>query len=212
MPNISLLAVVEVDKTERVICRAPKCGHSVYKRIHVTKIDETITVLGSECFKKICGDKTSSKPHYGTTTGRRLTAEERRLMIENTEKLIKQFEEEVRIASAPKPAPQLVLEMPCPTQQINTVKEWERRNAAREAWQMDKQLLRQGIPTLELTTNEWADWGEADWVEWAKQRFAGKAQWIDTPEAVAAWKKLMDSIGSNENASPPIETDPTFHP
>ncbi|MGB1008699.1 MAG: hypothetical protein ACPGVP_03195 [Thiolinea sp.] len=200
MTDISLLAVVEVDKSERVLCRAPKCGRSVYKRIHVIKVDNDITVLGSECFKKLYGLKTADNPHYGDSKGRVLTPEERQLLIENTEKLIQHFEDETQQATPPK-TPKT---KPPPPTQEDIAKYWEQRDAAREAWlldremarqthKIDQQLLRWGVPQPQPVINEWANWGEADWDTWAQQRMAGKASWIDTPEAAAAWRKLIST-------------------
>ena len=93
MTDACLLAVVEVPQSDRVICRAPGCKHPVYKRIHVVLENGAITVLGSECFKKLFGEKLST-PSYGTSEGRLLTPEERQLLIDNTARLIEQFEVE----------------------------------------------------------------------------------------------------------------------
>lgn len=37
----------------------------------------------------------------------------------------------------------------------------------------------------------WKSWTKADWQTWAEKRLAGKAAWIDTPEAKAAWDALV---------------------
>lgn len=37
----------------------------------------------------------------------------------------------------------------------------------------------------------WQAWTAQDWEHWARQRLAGKTAWIDTPEAMIAWKALM---------------------
>jgi hypothetical protein len=93
MTEFRLLAVVEVPQTDRVVCQAPGCKHPVYKRIHVVQKDGQLTVLGSECFKKLFGEGHSA-PSYGTGEGRLLTPEERQLLVENTARLIAQFETE----------------------------------------------------------------------------------------------------------------------
>jgi len=93
MTSFRLLAVVEVPQADRVVCQAPGCKHPVYKRIHVVQKDGKLTVLGSECFKKLFGEA-SSTPSYGSGEGRLLTPEERQLLVENTERLISQFETE----------------------------------------------------------------------------------------------------------------------
>jgi hypothetical protein len=93
MIEFRLLAVVEVPQEDRVVCQAPGCKHPVYKRIHVVQKDGQLTVLGSECFKKLYGEGHSA-PSYGAGEGRLLTPEERQLLIENTARLIAQFEAE----------------------------------------------------------------------------------------------------------------------
>jgi hypothetical protein len=93
MTEFRLLAVVEVPQADRVVCQSPGCKHPVYKRIHVIQQDGQLTVLGSECFKKLFGEGHSA-PSYGTGEGRLLTPEERQLLVENTARLIAQFEVE----------------------------------------------------------------------------------------------------------------------
>jgi hypothetical protein len=55
-----------------------------------------VAVLGSECFKRTVGADmaVSSTPRYGTSEGRHLTEAERALLIENTARLVEQFEAE----------------------------------------------------------------------------------------------------------------------
>jgi hypothetical protein len=65
MTEFRLLAVVEVPQADRVVCQAPGCKHPVYKRIHVVQEDGRLTVLGSECFKKLFGEGHSA-PSYGS--------------------------------------------------------------------------------------------------------------------------------------------------
>jgi hypothetical protein len=97
MTEFRLLAVVEVPQVDRVVCQAPGCKHPVYKRIHVVQKDGQLTVLGSECFKRLFGEGHSA-PSYGTGEGRLLTTEERQLLVENTARLIAQFETEHQAA------------------------------------------------------------------------------------------------------------------
>lgn len=97
MTDIRLLAVVEVPQNERVVCQAPNCKHPIYKRIHVVLQDRQLTVLGSECFKKLFGEEHSG-PNYGSSEGRLLTPEERLLLVGNTARLIAQFEAEHQAA------------------------------------------------------------------------------------------------------------------
>ena len=44
-----LMAIVEVDKAERVYCAQPGCSHTVYKAIQVVKEGDKLLVLGSRC-------------------------------------------------------------------------------------------------------------------------------------------------------------------
>jgi len=93
-----LLAVVEVDKADRVVCQAQGCGHGVYRRIHVVRqVDGSLGVYGSDCFDKLFGHLADKAPTYGSGDGRELTAEERQMLAENTERLIAQFEAEHQV-------------------------------------------------------------------------------------------------------------------
>lgn len=91
-----LLAIVEVPRDERVRCQAPGCNHPVFRRIHVVREGETVSVLGSECFKRTFNSLpvAASCPKYSPSEGRHLTDEERHLLIENTRHLIERFEAE----------------------------------------------------------------------------------------------------------------------
>lgn len=82
------------------MCQADGCGHAVYKRIHVVQVGDQLQVLGSECFKRLFGHLESARqsPRYGDGEGRRLSAEERRAMLENTSRLIALLEQEYRRA------------------------------------------------------------------------------------------------------------------
>lgn len=89
-----LLAVVEVDKTDRIQCQAEGCGHAVYKRIHVVLAGLEFKVLGSQCYERLYGQATltSQAPQYGTTSGKLLTPEERLVLVENTAAFIEALE------------------------------------------------------------------------------------------------------------------------
>jgi hypothetical protein len=91
-----LMTVVEVDRDDRILCQAEGCGHSVYKRIHVVLVGLEFKVLGSQCYLRLYGhlDQTSMAPHYGTGDGRRLTAEERLELVENTAEFVARLEAE----------------------------------------------------------------------------------------------------------------------
>jgi hypothetical protein len=96
MPAPELLAIVEVPRDERVRCQSLGCNHPVFRRIHVVREGETVTVLGSECFRRTFKalPVAAASPRYSSFEGRHLTDEERQLLIENTRRLIEQFEAE----------------------------------------------------------------------------------------------------------------------
>lgn len=90
-----LLAVVGVEKADRVVCQAQGCGHGVYRRIHVVRHDDgALGVYGGDCFDRLFGHLVEGSPRYGSGEGRELTAHERQMLAENTERLIAQFETE----------------------------------------------------------------------------------------------------------------------
>lgn len=91
-----LLAVVEVDRADRIQCQAEGCGHSVYKRIHVVLTGMAFKVLGSQCYERLYGQATliGQAPQYGTAAGKRLTPEERLVLVENTSAFIEGLEVE----------------------------------------------------------------------------------------------------------------------
>ncbi|GKS73257.1 hypothetical protein AVME950_00195 [Acidovorax sp. SUPP950] len=90
-----LLAVVEVEKEQRVRCLQPGCNHTVYKAIHVVDEQGALLVLGSTCFAKRYGSPTKlGDPAYGTGGGRVLTSEERQMLQDSTRSFIERFERE----------------------------------------------------------------------------------------------------------------------
>lgn len=104
MTDARLLAVIEVPHDERVRCMAAGCGHSVYKRVHITRRDRALLVYGSTCFaREFHGHEVAkSSPQLTNHAGRVLSAEERQLLISNTEQLIERFEAEQAAAVAKK--------------------------------------------------------------------------------------------------------------
>lgn len=96
MTVAALLTVVEVPKEDRVLCGAEGCGHTVYRRIHVVQDGAALKVLGSDCFKRLYGhlDPSASTPRYGSSEGRKLTDEERQMLVGNTQRFIDQLEAE----------------------------------------------------------------------------------------------------------------------
>src|SRR5690606_20130128 len=102
MTDARLLAVIEVPHDERVRCMADGCGHSVYKRVHIIRRDDALLVYGSTCFARdFSGHEIAkSSPQLTSHAGRVLTAEERQLLVSNTEHLIQRFESEQAAAVA----------------------------------------------------------------------------------------------------------------
>ena len=94
--------VVEVDPSDRVRCQAPGCNHPVYKRIHVVRDSGRIVVLGSECWARLYGlarlERTAE--WFGTNDGRRLTSEERAILVANTAEFVARMEAEFAAAEA----------------------------------------------------------------------------------------------------------------
>jgi hypothetical protein len=94
MKDTELIAVVVVDRADRVQCQASGCGHGVYRRIHVVRQGDALGVYGSDCFGRLFGHLEKEMPRYGGGTGRELTPDERRMLVENTARLIELFEAE----------------------------------------------------------------------------------------------------------------------
>lgn len=97
--STSLLAIVEVDESERVYCAQPGCKHTVFKAVHVVRDGDQLLMLGSTCFKKRYGSATAlGKAQHWGGNGKLLTTEERALLVENTEALLARFAaEEARL-------------------------------------------------------------------------------------------------------------------
>ena len=88
-----LLAILQVEKEQRVQCQQPGCAHGVYRAIHVIEEDAKLSVLGSTCFKKKFGRADAlGKALYGGGNGRQLTADERQMLIDNTAALLEKLE------------------------------------------------------------------------------------------------------------------------
>jgi len=144
MTSAKLLAVVEVSREDRVRCQASGCNHGVFRRIHVVLESEKISVYGSECFKKLfAGTAISwSLPYYTSSEGRCLTEEERQLLIENTARLVQQFEAERQTqleretGLKPSPAPVTPVLPPLPRSPVTG------SAAQQAAEEQAKQLLR----------------------------------------------------------------------
>ena len=90
-----LLAIVAVEKEDRVQCQQLGCGKGVYARIHVVNEDGKLTVLGSDCYSKRFGvTSTTDFKGLGGGSGQKLSDEERQLLVENTTALIAKLTED----------------------------------------------------------------------------------------------------------------------
>lgn len=92
-----LRAVVTVDQVDRVRCQQSGCGHSVYASVHIVEENGRLLVLGSTCFAKRFGAANAlGSAKFGAGAGRKLTNEERDMLLQNTETLIAHFEAEAQ--------------------------------------------------------------------------------------------------------------------
>lgn len=94
--NIQLLLIVEVEKSQRVYCQDENCKHTVFKQIHIVRENGILKLYGSSCFAK----KYHDLPNACKTPllqfsagGSLLSAEERQILIENTEALLRLFQD-----------------------------------------------------------------------------------------------------------------------
>jgi hypothetical protein len=93
--SAKLLAILQVEKEHRVQCQEPGCAHGVYRAIHVIDVDGALTVLGSTCFAKRFGNSAAlGTAKFGNGQGRRLDAEERQMLVENTAALLDKLQAE----------------------------------------------------------------------------------------------------------------------
>jgi hypothetical protein len=100
--DLLLIAIIEVPDDKKVICQSEGCGRSVYKSVHIVRMNGEIQILGSECFKKYAVELRSQKqlkPMYGSSDGIPLSEYELSLLRENTEQLIAEFESKYASAS-----------------------------------------------------------------------------------------------------------------
>jgi hypothetical protein len=104
-----LLAIVQVDPERRIRCGAPGCKKTVYAKIHVVREDGALKVLGSTCFNRLYSESNRPTPRFTSGVGRLLTEEERLRLIENTEELIRDLEEQMPAQIAvPNPEPESI--------------------------------------------------------------------------------------------------------
>lgn len=97
--NAQLLAVIRVPEEDRVQCQNPGCGHGVYAAVHIVRDASDLMVLGSTCFERRYGSATAlgCAQYSSGAGGRPLSADERDLLVSNTELLLARFAEEERV-------------------------------------------------------------------------------------------------------------------
>jgi len=82
-----LLFVASVEESRKLLCQAPGCGRAIAKAVHVIR-DQTdaVRVVGSGCYGKLSGHEQAIKGGAAIAgfDGRRLTPEERALMVADT--------------------------------------------------------------------------------------------------------------------------------
>lgn len=96
MTERRLLAVVSIEKEDRIRCQHQGCNHPVFVAIHVVLDDSKLKVIGSTCFKQGYPDlhsKAELTDRFGEK-GRKLTAEELEMLKRNTQQLVAQLEVE----------------------------------------------------------------------------------------------------------------------
>lgn len=82
-----LLFVASVDESRKLVCQAPGCGRAIAKAVHVIRdLTGAIRVVGSACYGKLSGHDQATKQGavIAGFDGRRLTPEERALMLADT--------------------------------------------------------------------------------------------------------------------------------
>ncbi|WP_313316078.1 hypothetical protein [Pulveribacter sp.] len=93
-PHPQLLAIVSVDRADRVLCQNPGCGHGVHAAVHVVLEGLQLLVLGSTCYRRRYGQAASSTPVLAGSSwgsGQRLSDDDRALLQHNTAALIERF-------------------------------------------------------------------------------------------------------------------------
>lgn len=99
--QVNLLAMVEVEKQDAVQCQHLGCNHRVYKRIHVVEESGQLLVLGSSCFEKRYGSgAVLAKPSYGGANGKKLSPQERQMLVETTAAFMERFRLEYEASKA----------------------------------------------------------------------------------------------------------------
>lgn len=95
MQVVQLLFVASVDERHKLVCQAPSCGRAIAKAVHVIRDEMTkIRVVGSGCFGKLVGHERATEDGAVISgfDGRRLTPDERALMVADTAAFVASIE------------------------------------------------------------------------------------------------------------------------
>jgi hypothetical protein len=81
-----LVAIIELEKVDRVLCQAANCHHSIFRRVHIVLKGQEFQLLGSSCFNRWYGHLPieNRTPQFGSTAGIPMTPENRDLLLRNT--------------------------------------------------------------------------------------------------------------------------------
>lgn len=91
-----LIAVVQLERADRVFCQAIGCGHTIFRRVHIVLSGTTFKLVGSDCFRRLYGHLPEEQrmPHYGNASGIEMSEEERQLVANNTAEFVARLEAE----------------------------------------------------------------------------------------------------------------------
>lgn len=108
---MELLAIVRVEREDRVYCQIKKCNR-LLRNIYVVQEGGELTVVGSECFKKTYPGHDGKATYTNGATGKPLSEIDRELFRENTAKFIEQMKlaHAKRLAEAKRKQERLVME------------------------------------------------------------------------------------------------------
>ncbi len=189
--DIELIGIVAVPKAERIYCMAPNSKHTVHKRIHIVRQDETIILLGADCFRKLFGiDLYTPRYSSGASDGRMLTPAERDLLIHNTEKLLALFAAEFEAQQ--QQARQAARELELSEQRAALRRRDQEQRKADAAYWNDVQVppaqslaraKREGVVTS--PSNRWTPTSEPMW----------RASFPDPQQILTAVKELAGRTG-----------------
>lgn len=194
MNTAELLIIVELPENKKVLCQAEGCGHSVYKRVHVIRELDKLSVYGEDCAKKRFG-KTLRKPVISKKKldGYVLSERDIEQLLENTQLFIDdmqtRFEEKTPVEMPIEPdfskMPDKALKQYC----LEKVKEQFRKEKG-----LDPELP------------GWAGWVNSDASALFKN---GKAAWLRIHKTVSGRPSYdgLEPMPSNFDNKPTLESN-----